>query len=276
MSKDYKEYDDLGVRFIYPSNWFVQTETWDKGSYGITVDSPEGSFWSLAIYPKGVDLDAAAKQILGTLDAEYEEMDQAEVKRYVADRVLTGYEVNFFYLDLTSTALVLKFEDENRGYVVYWQTCDRLALTGENLSRSDVFDAMTHTLVSNLTGQEVEYRGDSDVEFDFGAPVDEKERRVAENREFYRKKYERQRWEEEETRRREALDDEEIRRNLNDENDVERQRRDWLAADEKLEDFLRVDDEETDDAFEEIDEQELDDEAFEEFDEEEEEVDVRD
>lgn len=276
MSKDYKEYDDLGVRFIYPSNWFVQTETWDKGSYGITVDSPEGSFWSLAIYPKGVDLDAAAKQILGTLDAEYEEMDQAEVKRYVADRVLTGYEVNFFYLDLTSTALVLKFEDENRGYVVYWQTCDRLALTGENLSRSDVFDAMTHTLVSNLTGQEVEYRGDADVEFDFGAPVDEKERRVAENREFYRKKYERQRWEEEETRRREALDDEEIRRNLNDENDVERQRRDWLAADEKLEDFLRVDDEETDDAFEEIDEQELDDEAFEEFDEEEEEVDVRD
>lgn len=276
MSKDYKEYDDLGVRFIYPSNWFVQTETWDKGSYGITVDSPEGSFWSLAIYPKGVDLDDAAKQILGTLDAEYEEMDQAEVKRYVADRVLTGYEVNFFYLDLTSTALVLKFEDENRGYVVYWQTCDRLALTGENLSRSDVFDAMTHTLVSNLTGQEVEYRGDADVEFDFGAPVDEKERRVAENREFYRKKYERQRWEAEEARRREALDDEEIRRNLNDENDVERQRRDWLAADEKLEDFLRVDDEETDDAFEEIDEQELDDEAFEEFDEEEEEVDVRD
>ncbi len=256
MSKDYKEYDDLGVRFIYPSNWFVQTETWDKGTYGITVDSPEGSFWSLAIYPKGVDLDAAAKQILGTLDAEYEEMDQAEVKRYVADRVLTGYEVNFFYLDLTSTALVLKFEDENRGYVVYWQTCDRLALTGENLSRSDVFDAMTHTLVSNLTGQEVEYRGDGGDEFDFGAPVDEKERRVAENREFYRKKYERQRWEEEETRRREALDDEEIRRNLNDENDDEARRRDWVAADEKLEDFLRVDDEETDDAFEEIDDEE--------------------
>ncbi len=254
MSKDYKEYDELGVRFIYPSNWFVQTETWDKGAYGITVDSPEGSFWSLAIYPKGVDLDAAAKQILGTLDAEYDEIDQAEVKRYVADRVLTGYEVNFFYLDLTSTALVLKFEDENRGYVVYWQTCDRLALTGENLSRSDVFDAMTHTFVSNLTGQEVEYWDDENDEFDF-APVDEKERKIAENREFYRQKYERRRWEAEEARRREELDDEEIRRNLNDENDDEARRRDWVAADEKLEDFLRVDDEEDDEAF---DEEEVD------------------
>ena len=33
-SNKYKEYDDLGVRFIYPNNWTVQTETWDKGPYG--------------------------------------------------------------------------------------------------------------------------------------------------------------------------------------------------------------------------------------------------
>ncbi|MBQ9801058.1 MAG: hypothetical protein IJO40_14135 [Thermoguttaceae bacterium] len=43
---------------------------------------------------------------------------------------------------------------------------------------------------------------------------------------------------------------------MNDENDDEARRRDWVAADEKLEDFLRVDDEETDDAFEEIDDEE--------------------
>ena len=55
-----------------------------------------------------------------------------------------------------------------------------------------------------------------------------------ENSEFYRKKYERQRWEAEAIRRREELDDEEIRRNLNDENDDEARRRDWIAADEKL------------------------------------------
>ena len=39
--------------------------------------------------------------------------------------------------------------------MIFWQTCDRLALTGEELSRVDVFEAMTHTLVSNLTGQEI-------------------------------------------------------------------------------------------------------------------------
>ena len=152
-SRNFKEYDDLGVRFIYPTNWIVQTETWDKGTYGISVDSPEGSFWSVAIFPKDADLDEAAKNILSQLHAEYDEIEENEIERVVADCVLDGYEINFFYLDLTSTAQALKFEDGERGYVVFWQTCDRLAITGESLSRVDVFDVMTHTLVCNLTGQ---------------------------------------------------------------------------------------------------------------------------
>ncbi|MGN0910140.1 MAG: hypothetical protein ACI4NV_01825 [Thermoguttaceae bacterium] len=189
MSKtsSFKEYDDLGVRFIYPNNWTVETQTWDKGTYGITADSPDGSFWALAIYPKGVDLDEAAKKILNDLHAEYDEMETEEIERYVADNVLSGYEINFFYLDLTSTAQALKFEDEERGYVIFWQTCDRLALTGEEMSRVDVFEAMTHTLVSNLTGQEIEYWHDDD-EFEFEKT--EKEIRAEEEREYYRRRYE--------------------------------------------------------------------------------------
>lgn len=192
-SKNFKEYDDLGVRFIYPNNWTVQTETWDKGVYGISVDSPEGSFWALAIYPKEVNLDDAAKKILSELHAEYDGLEEEEITRYVADYVLKGYEMNFFYLDLTSTAQALKFEDERRGYVVFWQTCDRLALTDEELSRVDVFEAMTHTLVSNLTGQEVEYWDDDADEFDFGKT--DKEIRAEEEREYYRRRYEKARLE---------------------------------------------------------------------------------
>ena len=44
MAKNYNEYNDLGVRFLYPANWFVRTETWDKGTYSITVDTPDGGF----------------------------------------------------------------------------------------------------------------------------------------------------------------------------------------------------------------------------------------
>ena len=259
-SNNFKEYDDLGVRFIYPNNWTVQTEPWDKGTYGISVDSPEGSFWALAIYPKSVNLDDAAKKILSELHAEYDELEEEEITRYVADYVLEGYEMNFFYLDMISVAQALKFEDENRGYVVFWQTCDRLAVSDENLSRVDVFEAMTHTLVSNLTGQEVEYWDDDGLSFG----KTEKQVRAEEEREYYRRKYENARREIQEAywrgggvragadagledfvvprsgsggaRRKERLSD------LLNEREEEPARRVEIN-DERLEDFLRADDE---------------------------------
>ena len=145
MARNYNEYDDLGVRFIYPKNWFVRTETWDKGTYSITVDTPEGSFWTLSIMPKGVDLDKAAQDIVRTMNAEYDDMEEREIKRYVADYVLTRYELTF-YLDLTSTATALKFEDERRGYV-FWQTCEYLIADDNSDSRADI-STQHHTLVS--------------------------------------------------------------------------------------------------------------------------------
>jgi len=151
---DYQEYNNLGIRFPYPTNWSVQTESWDEGTYVITVDSPEGSFWSVTIYPKGIDREESAQKILHTLKGEYDKLEHLPVHRYIADRRLTGYEVNFFYLDMTSTAMVLHFEEGDRAYVLFWQTCDRLALMGEKVSHADVFEAMTHAMMTNLQNPE--------------------------------------------------------------------------------------------------------------------------
>lgn len=205
MARDYNEYDDLGVRFVYPRNWFINTETLDKGTYTITVDSPEGSFWALAIFPKSVDLDQAAKEIVKSMKAEYDELEETEVKQYVADTILTGYEIDFFYLDLSSTAVALKFEDERRGYVIYWQTCERMSLSNDTLSRVDIFDAITHTLVSNLTGQEADW-GDVDDEIRYDKTLSEREIREQEDREFYRRKYENARRQEEQQKWRQLFD----------------------------------------------------------------------
>jgi len=261
MAKNYKVYDDLGVQFIYPNNWFVQTETWDKGTYGVTVDSPEGSFWGLAIYPKGVDLDAAAKKIVEEMHAEYDEIDESRVIRYVADRVLTGYEINFFYLDLASTAIALKFQDERRGYVVFWQTCDRLSISEgeeeETFTRSDVFEVMTHTFVSNLTGQDADW-DEEDDEARFNSKDDEKAQREEENREYFRRKYQQARLSEEEKKWRAQVDEFES----DDENDEERRRAMIAEDDQKLEDFLRDAEKEYDVRYDETveDEEQYDDE----------------
>ena len=156
-SNYFLEYDDLGVRFIYPRNWSVETQTWDRGTYAISVDSPDGGFWALAIYPPEVDLDAEAKKALTDMKIEYDEVEEHKLVRYAADRALEGYELNFFLLDMTTTARAFKFRDDSRGYIVYWQTSEHMRLEdgeGGSFAQSDVFDVMTHTLISHLTGQE--------------------------------------------------------------------------------------------------------------------------
>ena len=161
---NFQTYDELGVQFVYPNNWTAQTQTVDRGTYTVSVDSPEGSFWTLSIYPKGVDLDSAAKEILSTLKVEYQEVEEREVRRYVADRELSGYEINFYYLDMVCEVRALKFEDDERGYVIFWQTCDRLAITNESFSQVDVFNVMTHSLITHITGQELDLWDDDELE----------------------------------------------------------------------------------------------------------------
>ncbi len=150
MSKDFAEYERDGIYFAYPHNWEVQNALLDGVADAVVVTSPEGSFWLLAVYPEGTDPDATAKQVLSTMTGEYRKLESTPTRKYIGQRRLEGYEINFFYLDLTSTALVLSFEAKEKTYVIYWQTCDRLALTDENLSQADVFEAITHSFLERL------------------------------------------------------------------------------------------------------------------------------
>ena len=188
-SNKFKEYNDLNVRFLYPNNWTVQTQTWDRGTYGITVDSPDGSFWSLAIFPPEVNLDNAAEELIKEIQIEYDEMDKHEVKRCVADYVLEGIEIDYFCLDVACSVQALKFKDEERGYVVFWQTGDRMFLSddGEDVNQSDVLKVITHTLISSLTGQDYDLYEEVDEAL---SRRSERETREEENREYLRRRLE--------------------------------------------------------------------------------------
>ncbi len=150
MSEEISVYDSDGIKFSYPSNWTLQEDVLDDDTDIIMITCPDESFWMLAVYPGDVDPDQAAQNVLGMMTGEYENVENFPVKRYISDRILHGYEMNFFYLDLTSTALVLGFSEGNQTYIVYWQTCDRLAVSQESNSCADVFEAMTTSLLDNL------------------------------------------------------------------------------------------------------------------------------
>lgn len=149
---EFKEYTSEadGVKFAYPKNWFVQEAPWSSDSKAITVNSPDGYFWMVAIFPEGTNPDAAAKEVLRSLRREYSHLENTPTYRLIADRFLTGYEMNFFYLDLVNTAIILSLETDDRSYVIFWQYCDVLVVTGEEYDFEDIAEAMTYTFLKNL------------------------------------------------------------------------------------------------------------------------------
>jgi hypothetical protein len=118
-------YDHLGIRFLYPDNWEVDTSDASDERNSISVYSPGGALWSLMVYPPDEDLDERTLEVVEALQKEYPEMDIEPVREPLAGHELAGYDLNFFYLDLTNTAWVRGLRTPRASYVILCQAEDR-------------------------------------------------------------------------------------------------------------------------------------------------------
>ena len=49
------EFNKLGIRFLYPENWTLDEQEALEGNRSVTVYSPGGAFWSIAMHEPNVD-----------------------------------------------------------------------------------------------------------------------------------------------------------------------------------------------------------------------------
>ena len=136
-------FDRLGIRFQYPDNWTLDDSEASEESPSITVYSPDGAFWSLVVHPGTVSIEDAASAALVAMQNEYEQLDSEEVEDYVVGHPLVGYDLNFYCLDLTNTALIRSFADETNTYLILCEAEDR-----EYAEVEPIFKAITHSLLS--------------------------------------------------------------------------------------------------------------------------------
>ena len=87
-------------------------------------------------------LDEAA---VDAMKAEYEELEREEIQETVAGRQMIGYDLNFYCLDLTSTASVRCIRTDRATYTVFCQAEDR-----EFAQLQIVFQAFTTSLLGGL------------------------------------------------------------------------------------------------------------------------------
>lgn len=135
-------YDKLGIRFLYPDNWTLDEDEALHGNQSVTVQSPGGAFWSIALHPPTTDPDELASAALEALQAEYPQSEVETVTDRLADQMIGGYDFHFFYLDFVNTALIRGFRTPSASCLVLCQAEDR-----EFVELGPVFRAITTSLL---------------------------------------------------------------------------------------------------------------------------------
>lgn len=137
-------FDKLGIRFLYPDNWTLDEDDALGGNQAVSVHSPGGAFWSITLSPESANPAELAAAALRTLQAEYPDSESEPVSDEIAGRTVAGYDVNFFYLDFTNTAVIRAFRTGSASCLLLCQAEDR-----EFESLAAVFRAITTSLLQS-------------------------------------------------------------------------------------------------------------------------------
>ena len=138
-------FDKLGISFLYPDNWTLDDSDAVLGRKAVTVYSPGGAFWSVAIHSGSSDPAKLAAAAVEALKKEYAWLEAEETQETIAGYELLGYDLAFYYLDLTNTALIRSLQVARAAYTIYCQAEDR-----EFEQVKMVFQAMTTSLLTGL------------------------------------------------------------------------------------------------------------------------------
>ena len=118
-------YDHFGIRFEYPDNWSVEEAEDGESTQQVVVSSPHTAFWQLSKHPADTELEPLFDEVLAALRSEYQEIEVEPEDELIEGHLVTGFTVNFFYLDLTNTCWLRGIETPDANYLLVCQAEDR-------------------------------------------------------------------------------------------------------------------------------------------------------
>ena len=136
-----REYSNFGVRFSYPEEWAIVDEEHSQWPRRVSVQSPNSGYWELQAYPSSFRPIDLSDQTLEAFREEYEDLDSEPVTEEILDHATTGYDLDFFCMDLLVTCQVRSFSLAGQTILLICQAESR-----EFEMRRDVFEAITRSL----------------------------------------------------------------------------------------------------------------------------------
>lgn len=137
-------FDDFGFRFLYPDNWQIQSRDANDESEGVTLEMPNGGFFSVTKYLGSPAVDDVLEGIASAMKSEYPEVEIEEIEDDDAEVM----ELRFYYLDLLIVARVTGLVLANQTMVVQVQAESRAFDEGE-----PVYNAMLKSIRDGMAGR---------------------------------------------------------------------------------------------------------------------------
>ncbi|MDA7951791.1 MAG: hypothetical protein MPJ24_09930 [Pirellulaceae bacterium] len=134
------------IRFQYPENWTLASETGEEGVVSVSLQSPENSCFFLERYNEQLDLVELAHQMKEEMANEYKdlEFEADENNEELFGHSVTGYDLRFYCLDFLVLARLACLHVEDKTIVIMWQAESRLFEKNEL-----VYQAITKSLLTS-------------------------------------------------------------------------------------------------------------------------------
>ena len=139
-------FEKNGLRFLYPESWKLAEFSEAKEFHEVSLESPDGSIWSVSVFPGEAQQQQLVESCLEALKEQYDDLEaigfDGEFNGYPA----TGFDADFYCLDFLVTAQTRTLKHNGKTFSFFCQAESR-----EFEKNQDVFDAITLSLMSNET-----------------------------------------------------------------------------------------------------------------------------
>jgi hypothetical protein len=121
------QYQGSGFRMIYPENWTLEEAADDQQSTSVSIESPEGPFFTVNHYRNFSDVDSLLSQAIEAMRQEYPDLEEDPIDDATSWHADASVELSFYYLDLlivtrifvlksAADLLVVQIQGESRDF----------------------------------------------------------------------------------------------------------------------------------------------------------------
>lgn len=138
-------FDKHELHFLYPENWKLVENEETNDFLEVSLESPEGSIWSVSVFSANTEKRALVEHCAAALDEQYQDFEQFDFEGQIGGVDAVGFDSHFYCLDFLVTAKARAVDVGKRTLNFYCQAESR------EFDKSEaVFDAITLSLLNSL------------------------------------------------------------------------------------------------------------------------------